>query len=155
MQQCFVIAAATSTRRPATRRSDRNQNGNSNTANGENALAPNTTGSNNIAIEASAGFHLTIGSNNIDIGNKGVADESNTIRIGTKGTQHAAFIAGIYGTPTAGTDALPVVIDSDGQLGTASGAQLNRMRRRRTLSCVQRCKNWRTESRRWKRQSTR
>jgi len=100
----------------------RNRSGNDNAAYGENALARNITGSNNVAVGASAGFHLTIGNNNIDIGNKGVADESNTIRVGTEGTQQATFIAGIYGTTTAGTDALPVVIDSDGQLGTASAA---------------------------------
>jgi Chaperone of endosialidase len=51
-----------------------------------------------------------------------VADESDAIRIGTKGTQHAAFVAGIYGTATGGTNAVPVVIDSDGQLGTVSSS---------------------------------
>jgi hypothetical protein len=100
----------------------RNMNGNDNTANGENALARNTTGSNNIALGASAGFHLTIGDNNIDIGNKGVTDESNTIRIGIKGTQQATFIAGIHGTTTVNMNAVPVVIDSDGQLGTVSSS---------------------------------
>ncbi len=99
-----------------------NSSGNDNTANGDSALARNTTGSNNIGVGAFAGFHLTIGDNNIDIGNKGVTDESNTIRIGRKGTQLATFIAGIHGTPTAGTNAVPVVIDSEGQLGTVSSS---------------------------------
>ena len=101
----------------------RNRSGNDNTANGDSALARNSTGSNNIAVGAFAGFHLTIGDNNIDIGNKGVTDESNTIRIGRKGTQLATFIAGIHGTTTAGADAVPVVIDSAGQLGTVSSSQ--------------------------------
>ena len=47
--------------------------------------AANTTGSGNIALGVYAGSILTIGNNNIDIGNQGVAGESNTIRIGTTG----------------------------------------------------------------------
>jgi hypothetical protein len=101
---------------------NRNSTGNYNTANGVSALQRNTTGSNNIGVGAFAGFHLTFGDNNIDIGNRGVANESNTIRIGRKGTQQATFIAGIRGTTTAGMDAVPVVIDSDGQLGTVSSS---------------------------------
>ena len=42
----------------------------------------NTTGSNNMAFGYLAGSALTTGSNNIDVGNVGVAAESNTIRIG-------------------------------------------------------------------------
>ena len=50
-----------------------------------------------------AGANLTMGSHNIDIGNAGVAGESNTVRIGTVGTQTAVFIAGIRGTAVAET----------------------------------------------------
>lgn len=57
-----------------------------NTANGQNALRKNTTGSFNIALGDNAGFNLTTGSNNIDIGNKGMAGEANTIRSGKAGT---------------------------------------------------------------------
>ncbi len=64
----------------------------------------------------SAGANLTTGSNNIDIGDAGVAGEANTMRIGT-GKQTATFIAGIYGA-TIG-DALTVFVDSTGHLGTA------------------------------------
>ena len=94
----------------------KNTTGLNNTAQGHNALQNNTTGGFNIAIGANAGLHLTTGSNNIDLGNRGVTGESNTIRIGTEGTQQAAFIAGINGTavPTG----VGVVIDSNGQLGT-------------------------------------
>ena len=99
-----------------------NTQGNDNTAEGFLALTHNTTGSNNIAVGASAGIHLTTGSNNIDIGSPGVPDESNAIRIGKKRTQQATFISGIHGTTTAGTNALPVVIDSEGQLGTVSSS---------------------------------
>ena len=63
-----------------------------------------------------AGQNLTIGDDNIDIGNPGVADESNAIRIGIEGTQTATFIAGVNGVSFAG--AAPVVIDANGQLGT-------------------------------------
>jgi Chaperone of endosialidase len=76
------------------------------------------TGSENTALGASAGFNLTDGDFNIDIGAEvvGVAGESNTIRIGNQGTQTATFIAGISGTAVVGD---PVVVDANGQLGTA------------------------------------
>jgi hypothetical protein len=45
----------------------------------------NTTGNNNIAVGYRAGLNLTVGSNNIDIGNIGVPAETNAIRIGTQG----------------------------------------------------------------------
>jgi hypothetical protein len=61
-----------------------------------------------------AGANLTTGSNNIDIGNLGVAAEANTIRIGKHGTQKATFIAGIIGAPVAGAI---VHISGTGQLG--------------------------------------
>ena len=48
--------------------------------------------------------------------------EKRTIRIGTARTHTATFIAGIRGTTTAGMDAVPVVIDSAGQLGTVSSS---------------------------------
>jgi hypothetical protein len=92
-----------------------NISGINNTALGTNALYGNTTGSTNIGIGFSAGFSLTTGSNNIDIGNFGVAAESNTIRIGTAGTQTATFIAGIKGVPVTG--GAPVAVSSTGQLG--------------------------------------
>ena len=37
-----------------------------------------------LRLGSSRRFNLTTGSNNIDIGNEGVAGESNTIRIGKK-----------------------------------------------------------------------
>jgi hypothetical protein len=88
--------------------------GSDNTASGYQALYSNTTGSDNIAEGYQAGYYLTTRSDNIDIGNVGVAAESSTIRIGTKGTQKATFIAGIYSTSMTGHQ---VMISSTGQLG--------------------------------------
>ena len=91
-----------------------------NTADGSGALAGNTTGDNNIALGSSAGHNLTTGSNNIDIGNDGVAGESSTIRIGS--VQTKTFIAGIRGVTTINS-AIPVLIDTVGQLGTTSSSR--------------------------------
>ena len=98
-----------------------NVTGNFNTADGTNALVHNTTGNNNIALGFSAGDNLTTGDNNIDIGAEGVADESNTIRIGSN--QRQIFIAGIRGATTANANAIPVLIDSAGQIGTLSSSR--------------------------------
>jgi trimeric autotransporter adhesin len=95
-----------------------NNTGNTNTANGAAALINNTTGSSNIALGLFAGSALTTGDNNIDIGNSGVADEANTIRIGTSGTQANTYIAGISGANVAGGD--QVFILSNGKLGTVN-----------------------------------
>ena len=76
-----------------------------NMANGSNAMFRNTTGNYNVAEGLNAlyaiqpeaitsrsvsvpGVSLTTGSGNIDIGNLGVAGESNTIRIGTRFADH-------------------------------------------------------------------
>jgi hypothetical protein len=100
-----------------------NATGSFNTASGSAALLFNRTGNGNIAIGASAGSNLTTGDSNIDIGNVGVAAEANTIRIGTGGTQTATFIAGIRGVTTANANAVAVLVDSAGQLGTASSSR--------------------------------
>jgi uncharacterized coiled-coil protein SlyX len=98
-----------------------NVTGNFNTADGTNALVHNTTGNNNIAVGFSAGDNLTTGDNNIEIGAEGLADESNTIRIGAN--QRQTFIAGVRGATTANANGIPVVIDSAGQLGTLSSSR--------------------------------
>ena len=66
-----------------------------------------------------AGSLLTTGSNNVDVGNFGIAGESNTIRIGTTGTQAATFIAGISGVAISGA---AVVVNAGGQLGVAASS---------------------------------
>ena len=102
-----------------------NTTGTENTASGVHALAANMSGSNNIAEVYHAGYNLTTGSNNIDIGSPGVKAESGVIRIGTitgtTSTQSAAYIAGLYGVKTA-TAGTAVFIDSSGQLGTVSSS---------------------------------
>jgi len=97
-----------------------NTTGSANTAEGYHALF-NNTGADNIGLGVNAGLNLTTGSHNIDIGNSGVAAESATIRIGAA-AQTRAFIAGIRGVTTAGV-AIPVLIDSAGQLGTMSSSK--------------------------------
>jgi hypothetical protein len=97
-----------------------NTTGSNNTANGLNALFSNT-GSNNTAVGVGAGSSLTTGDNNIDIGNSGVDGESDTICIGSE-FQTRTFIAAIRVT-TGIADAVNVVIDSNGQLGTASSSR--------------------------------
>jgi len=115
-----------------------NTTGSNNTATGALALFTGTTGSNNTATGYNAGINLTTGSsnimegslaglnfkstesNNIDIGNQGVTGESGVIRVGTPGSQTAAYIAGVSGVTVA--SALPVVIGSNGQLGTGTSS---------------------------------
>ena len=100
-----------------------NTTGGGNTAIGTGALSSNTTGNANIAIGSFAGHDLTTGNQNIVIGNpNAVADESYTIRIGGN-SQTRAFFAGIRGVATGNNDAVNVVIDSDGQLGTVSSSR--------------------------------
>jgi hypothetical protein len=93
---------------------------NANTAVGTDALYTNT-GYGNIALGSAAGYDLTTGDNNIDIGSRGVPGEANTTRIGD--VQTRAFMAGIRGVTTAKNDAVNVVITSDGQLGTLSSSR--------------------------------
>lgn len=87
------------------------------------------TGTYNIAIGALAGGDMTGASNsNIIVGNSLVAGTfSNTLHIGeATGTSdrqlNRAFIHGIRGITTGVVDAIPVLIDSAGQLGTVSSS---------------------------------
>ena len=102
---------------------ENNSTGNFNVAEGAFALSGNFSGSSNIAIGVDAGSHVTSGSDNIDTGARGAADESSTIRIGTPAKQGLTYIAGIRGAATANANAVPVVIDSAGQLGTVSSSR--------------------------------
>jgi len=65
--------------------------------------------------------NLTTGSNNIDIGNAGAAGESNTIRIGTTGTQTITFVAGVRGVLVP--SAQSVGISPSGQLGVRASSE--------------------------------
>ena len=111
--------------------------GDNNTANGDQALVSNTFGSRNtatgsqalyhnngdlnIALGFRAGSNLTTGRYNIDIGSSGIAAETNTIRIGTVGTQQATYIAGISGQTATGGAA--VFVASNGKLGTVTSSR--------------------------------
>jgi hypothetical protein len=72
----------------------KNTTGSCNTAIGYTALINNLTGVNNIAVGCEAGS-LATGSNNIYIGNLGVAGENNTIRIGDPAIHQNVYINGI------------------------------------------------------------
>jgi len=95
-----------------------------NIALGLGALSNDTTGTNNIALGNLAANVVSNGnSNNIHVGNQGLAGDVNTIRIGTPGTQSFFFVAGVRGMTTVNNNAVPVLIDSNGQLGTASSSR--------------------------------
>jgi len=87
-----------------------------NTAVGSGTLQRLVSGASNTAIGWDAGADLQNGSLNIYLAHRGAGSESNTLRIGTD--QARAFIAGIRGRTTASTNAVAVVIDEFGQLGT-------------------------------------
>jgi hypothetical protein len=96
-----------------------NISGSNNTAVGGAALQ-NSTGDYNTALGARSGTDPDIGSNNIYIGDPGVAGDENVISIGgiaASGTDYEnTYIGGIFGTSVAG--ALPVYVNADGHLGT-------------------------------------
>ena len=100
-----------------------NTTGNTNVAVGESALISNAIGSNNIAIGHTAGFTPTAPADSIFIGNAGLAADTNTIKIGVNGTQTKAFIGGIRGKTTGSNNAVAVLIDSNGQLGTVNSSR--------------------------------
>ncbi len=91
-----------------------------NTAIGLHALFTNTTGTHNIALGEVAGSDIR-GDDNIAIGNVGNSGESETIHIGF--LQIKTFIAGIRGVTTGINNAVPVMIDGAGQLGTMSSSR--------------------------------
>jgi hypothetical protein len=97
--------------------------GGNNVAIGISTLNANLTGSNNIAIGTTAGAGATAPDGSIFIGNFGEAADTALIRIGDAGMQNKAFIAGIRGTTTGVADAITVMIDSNGQLGTNSSSR--------------------------------
>ena len=87
-------------------------------------------GSLNVGIGYKAGSGLTSGSGNVCIGANvlGKRDDFNTIRIGKPGGTAVlrppkTFIAGIREITPANADAIAVVIDSAGQLGTVSSSE--------------------------------
>ena len=99
-----------------------NVGGSGNTAIGLESLDYNTSGNYNIALGFQAGYNLTTGDNNITIGDVGNPGEASTTRIGNMG-QLRFFAGGIRNITTGNNDAVPVMIDSAGQLGTAGSSR--------------------------------
>ncbi|HEY7169850.1 MAG TPA: tail fiber domain-containing protein [Vicinamibacterales bacterium] len=99
-------------------------NGSFNTAIGSKALDHNVGGVFNVAVGRLAGTANDTGSNNIYLGTgtSGVAGENNTMYLGRIGSLTKTFIAGVRGTTTVNANAIPVMIDSAGQLGTVSSS---------------------------------
>jgi hypothetical protein len=98
-----------------------NDNGSQNTAIGFKALMANRGGNHNIALGHEAGINVgglnNPRDNNIEIGNGGDFFDNATIRIGD--VQTRTFIAGISGSAVVGNT---VVVDANGQLGTATSS---------------------------------
>jgi hypothetical protein len=91
-----------------------------NNAMGFDALADNVGGAGNVAIGDSVGLGNTSGSFNTYVGVNSATipdGESDTVRIGDPAFGVACFVGGIFGVPVSGS---PVVVDANGQLGTAA-----------------------------------
>jgi hypothetical protein len=103
-----------------------NTGGTENTAYGAFALSHNTTGAGNTAIGFQAGINQATGSNNIYIGDVGSAFDTNLIAIGNLSAGGVAYekfyVGAVYGVTTALGATLPVIVSSEGQLGTTASA---------------------------------
>jgi len=93
--------------------------GNSNIGFGYQALYLDAAGSNNIAMGYQAAYFVT-GSNTIEIGTEGAPGDNDVTRIGTPGTQKAAYVAGISGAQVTGS---AVYVTSSGQLGVLASSE--------------------------------
>jgi Chaperone of endosialidase len=107
-----------------------NTGGSYNTAEGPWALFSNTRGVHNTAIGVDALYNNTTGSENTALGSLagfGVTTANNVICIGFEAfganVDNTCFIGNIRGVTTQNADAIPVLIDSGGQLGTASSSR--------------------------------
>ena len=106
-----------------------NTGGSFNTAAGYQALFFNDTGENNTAVGVAALVSSTTGSNNTALGNGAggnVFSADNVICIGANvpgaDVSDTCFIGNIRDVQTQNADAMPVLVDSAGQLGTASSS---------------------------------
>ena len=104
--------------------------GSSNSAFGESALFKNTTGERNTAIGFGALFNNTTGGFNVALGagaGSGVITADDVICIGRAvagaNVGGTCFIGNIRGVTTQNANALPVVIDGAGQLGTVASSE--------------------------------
>ena len=106
--------------------------GNENTATGAYVLYANTSGVENTAFGYGALLNNTTGDGNIALGPEAglnVSTASGVICIGSEGANvnDSCFIGRIRGVTTVNNDAIPVLIDSAGQLGTASSSRRYKM----------------------------
>ena len=100
-----------------------NTTGQVNVSLGFESLLNNQTGTGNIAVGLRAGQNSLL-SDNIFIGNPGTATDSGVTRIGTPAVQTSAYVAGVFGVTTGvSVGTTSVLIDSNGQLGTASSSR--------------------------------
>jgi uncharacterized coiled-coil protein SlyX len=111
-----------------------NVDGSSNTAVGAAALRDNVSGVDNCALGRGA-LRFNEGSGNIAIGREAgttpplTGQYNNTILLGTLGDADAldpngrAYIGNVRDVATANLDAVPVLIDSSGQLGTINSSR--------------------------------
>jgi hypothetical protein len=108
-----------------------NTTGGSNTAIGWETLTANTTGNSNTAIGNQALQRSVATSNHVALGamaGSGITTVNNNIIIGHHSGVHSVFgqesdrcfIDNIFGAPVDATTALPVMVDSDGRLGTVT-----------------------------------
>src|SRR4029077_15734756 len=109
-----------------------------NTAIGQDALRNNTTGTENTAIGAGALKNDTGGSRNTALGDGAgyrVTAANHVICIDTQGANvsGSCFIGSIRGATTANADAIPVLIDSAGQLGTLGSSRRFKRRLKRWI----------------------
>jgi hypothetical protein len=98
-----------------------NETGNDNTAIGDSALLQSKD-SNNIALGSGAGLNLRTGDHNIYIGNAGLSsNENRVIRIGTRQSHRATYIAGISAAIVPA--GVGVIVGTDGKLGTVVSSE--------------------------------
>ena len=90
-----------------------NTTGEFNTAVGQGALQANTTGSANVALGVGAGGSVTTAENVICIG----------ATVGGANVSNRCYIGNIRSATTANNNAMPILIDSAGQLGTISSSR--------------------------------
>jgi hypothetical protein len=105
-----------------------NIDGSFNTATGLNALSSHNTGCCNTAIGVAALSNNTTGHDNTALGitaGSGVTTANNVIVIGIPGSNvsNSCFIGNIRGRTTVNNNAIPVLIDGTGQLGTTSSSR--------------------------------
>lgn len=95
---------------------------------GHQAGAALLTGSSNVLIGFQTGSaYIGAESNNILVNSAGVAAESGVMRLGTTGVGAGltgkTWVAGVRGVTTDVNDAVAVLIDSTGQMGTTSSSE--------------------------------